>query len=81
MIAILLLDIQTNKFIAIPKTDCESLSTSPLFACCWMSFEAVLSNKEFEFVVSEVTLTVITRCSTSGVLGQIGIWSLWHLSK
>jgi hypothetical protein len=31
-----------------------------------MSFEAVLGNKEFEFVVSEVTLTVVTRSSTSG---------------
>ena len=30
-----------------------------LFTCCWMSFEAVLGNKEFEFVVSE-------RHSTSG---------------
>jgi uncharacterized membrane protein len=31
-----------------------------------MSFEAVLGNKEFEFVVSKVTLTVVTRRSTSG---------------
>jgi hypothetical protein len=31
-----------------------------------MSFEAVLGNKEFEFAVSEVTLTVVTRRSTSG---------------
>jgi hypothetical protein len=31
-----------------------------------MSFEAVLGNKEFEFVVSEMTLTVVTRRSTSG---------------
>jgi hypothetical protein len=31
-----------------------------------MSFEAVLGNTEFEFVVSEVTLTVVTRRSTSG---------------
>jgi len=30
-----------------------------------MSFEAVLGNKEFEFVVSEVTLTVVTRRSAS----------------
>ena len=54
------------------QSDCESLSTSPLFAlftCCWMSFEAVLGNKEFEFVVSEVTLTVVTRVSTSGRYG------------
>ena len=29
-----------------------------------MSFEAVLGNKEFE--VSEMTLTVVTRCSASG---------------
>jgi hypothetical protein len=51
------------------QSDCESLSASPLFAlftCCWMSFEAVLGNKEFEFVVSEVTLTVVTRRSASG---------------
>jgi hypothetical protein len=26
-----------------------------------MSFEAVLGNKKFEFVVSEMTLTVVTR--------------------
>jgi hypothetical protein len=32
---------------------------------CWMSFEAVLGNKEFEFVVSEMTLTVVTMRSTS----------------
>jgi hypothetical protein len=31
-----------------------------------MSFEAVLGNTEFEFVVSEVTLTVVTRRSASG---------------
>jgi hypothetical protein len=31
-----------------------------------MSFETVLGNKEFEFVVSEETLTVVTRSSTSG---------------
>ena len=37
-----------------------------LFTCCWMSFEAVLGNKEFEYVVSEMTLTVVTRRSTSG---------------
>jgi hypothetical protein len=31
-----------------------------------MSFEAVLGNKEFEFVVSEVTLTVVTwHCQLS----------------
>ena len=30
-----------------------------------MSFEAVLDNKEFDFVVSEVTLTGVTRRSTS----------------
>jgi len=48
------------------QSDCESLSTSPLFARCWMSFETVLDNKEFEFVVSEVTLTVVTRRSASG---------------
>ena len=31
-----------------------------------MLFEAVLGNKEFELVVSEVTLTVVARRSTSG---------------
>ena len=31
-----------------------------------MLFEAVLGNNKFEFVVSEVTLTVVTRRSTSG---------------
>jgi hypothetical protein len=46
------------------QSDCESLPTSPLFTCCWLSFEAVLGNKEFEFVVSEVTLTVVTRHAT-----------------
>ena len=57
----------------INTLDCKSLSTSPLFAlftCCWMSFEAVLGNKEFEFVVSEVTLTVVTWHSTSGGHGH-----------
>jgi hypothetical protein len=34
-----------------------------------MSFEAVLGNKEFEFVVSDVTLTAVTRRSTSGEHG------------
>ena len=36
------------------ESDCESLLTLPLFAlftCCWMSFEAVLGNTEFEFAV------------------------------
>ena len=31
-----------------------------------MSFEAVLGNNKFEFVVSEMTLTVVTRRSASG---------------
>ena len=31
-----------------------------------MSLEAVLGNEEFEFIVSEVTLTVVTRRLTSG---------------
>ena len=31
-----------------------------------MSFEAVLGIKEFEFVVTEMTLTVVTRRSASG---------------
>jgi hypothetical protein len=31
-----------------------------------MSFEAVLSNKEFELVVFGVTFAVVTRRSTSG---------------
>ena len=51
------------------QSDWESLSTSPLlalFTCCWMSFKAVLGNKEFEFVVSEMTLTAVTRGSASG---------------
>ena len=43
-----------------------ALPLNALFTCCWMSFEAVLGNNEFEFVVSEMTLTVVTRCSTSG---------------
>jgi hypothetical protein len=32
-----------------------------------MSFEAVLGNKEFEFVVSDVTLTVVTWCISARV--------------
>jgi hypothetical protein len=48
------------------QSDCKSLSTCPLFTCCWMSFQAMLGNKEFEFVVSEVTLSVVTRHSASG---------------
>ena len=31
-----------------------------------MYFEVVLGSKEFKFVISEVTLTVVTRRSTSG---------------
>jgi hypothetical protein len=31
-----------------------------------MSLEAVLGNKEFEFVVSEVTLTVVTQVQLLG---------------
>ena len=45
------------------------ISTSPLFTlftCCWMSFEAVLGNKEFELVVFGVTFAVVTRRSASG---------------
>ena len=45
------------------------ISTSPLFAlftCCWMSFEAVFGNKEFELVVFGVTFAVVTRRSASG---------------
>jgi hypothetical protein len=45
------------------------ISTSPLlalFTCCWMSFEAVLGNKEFELVVFGVTFAVVTRYSASG---------------
>jgi hypothetical protein len=39
-----------------------------------MSFEAVLGNKEFEFVVSEMTLTVVTRRSASGYNEQKYPW-------
>ena len=45
------------------------ISISPLFAlftCWWMSFEAVLGNKEFELVVFGVTFAVVTRRSASG---------------
>ena len=37
-----------------------------LFTCCWMSFEAVLGNKEFELVVFGVTFAVVARRSASG---------------
>ena len=52
----------TEAYYAIKTT----LPLIALLTCCWMSFEAVLGNKEFEFVVSKVTLTVVTRRSTSG---------------
>jgi hypothetical protein len=45
-----------------------------------MSFEAVLGIKEFEFVVTEMILTVVTRRSTSGEHGvsldntSVGEW-------
>ena len=45
------------------------ISTSPLcalFACCWMSFEAVLGNKEFELVVFGVIFAVVKWRSASG---------------
>jgi hypothetical protein len=90
MIAILLLDLQTNKCIALPifsqftsfnwtehpgiwyhdlwstivrirVTVRLRISTSPLFVlftCCWMSFEAVLGNKEFELVNTHGYMTV-----------------------
>jgi hypothetical protein len=65
------------------QSDCELLSTLPLFALftCWMSFEAVLGNKEFEFVVSEVTLTVVTRHSASrhGVSVLVSVTGRVHL--
>jgi hypothetical protein len=60
------------KHFVISKPDLRHLlriSTSPLFAlftCCWMSFEAVLGNKEFELVVFGVTFAVVTRRSASG---------------
>ena len=46
-----------------------------------MSFEAVLGNKEFEFVVSEVTLTVVTRRSASrcGVSVLVSVTARVHL--
>jgi hypothetical protein len=46
-----------------------------------MSFEAVLGNKEFEFVVSEVTLTVVTRRSASrhGVSVLVSVIGRIHL--
>jgi hypothetical protein len=46
-----------------------------------MSFEAVLGNKEFEFVVSEVTLTVVTRHSASrhGVSVLVSVTGRVHL--
>jgi hypothetical protein len=37
-----------------------------IFTCCWMSFEAVLGNKEFELVVFGVTFAVVTRRLASG---------------
>jgi hypothetical protein len=62
----------------------ESLSTSPLFAlftCCSVYFEVVLGSKEFKFVVSEVTLTVVTRRSTSGGHGVMRLMTLIKLVK
>ena len=46
-----------------------------------MSFEAVLGNTEFEFVVSEVTLTVVTRRSASrcGVSVLVSVTARVHL--
>jgi len=66
------------------QSDCESLSSSPLlalFTCCWMSFEAVLGNKEFEFFVSEMTPTVVTRGSASeySVSVLVSVTSRVHL--
>ena len=60
------------------------ISTSPLFAlftCCWMSFEAMLGNKEFEFFVSEMTPTVVTRGSASeySVSVLVSVTSRVHL--
>ena len=43
-----------------------NITTIVLFTCCWMSFEAVLGNKEFELAVFGVTFAVVTRCSASG---------------
>jgi hypothetical protein len=41
------------------------ISTSPLFAlitCCWMSFEAVLGNKEFELQTNKcIALTIYSQ--------------------
>ena len=48
--------IELNTLASGTMTSRAQLSES-LFTCCWVSFEAVLGNKEFEFVVSEVTLT------------------------
>jgi hypothetical protein len=40
------------------QSDCESLPTSPLFTCWWISFEVVLGNKEFEFVHGCMTVVL-----------------------
>jgi hypothetical protein len=39
-----------------------------------MSFEAVLGNKEFEFVVSEVTLTVAFSFWAWCISTSVGYW-------
>ena len=59
------------QYTALHRAYNAAKRTLPLITCCWMSFEAVLGNKGFEFVVSEVTLTVLTRSSTSGGHGVL----------
>ena len=58
-----------GKTVGIRVTVRLRISTSPLFAlfiCCWMSFETVLGNTEFELVVFGVTLAVVASRSDSG---------------
>ena len=59
------------QYTALHRAYNAAKRTLPLITCCWMSFEAVLGNKGFEFVVSEVTLTVLKRSSTSGGHGVL----------
>jgi hypothetical protein len=57
-----------TKGIYVSFVNCFVVTTSPLlalFTCCWMSFEAVLGNTEFELVVFGVTFAVATRRSAS----------------
>jgi hypothetical protein len=65
------------------QSDCESLSTSPLFAlftCCLVYFEVVLGSKEFKFVGEKRSFYCPRAMRLMTLIKLVKLFVLWSES-